>query len=180
MTIETLKSRLDLRCLDEKHHIYLLCRRGNVVYIGQSSSVYARISTHRREGKDFDSAHGMAVPEGDVTPLECALIRYLKPEYNAVSVVGSLSAWERELLIEYGFMQTDEIVSGEPTYRPIPVLKAGDNLLTEWIVYRVDCALRGQKLGRVDWLRYYLLNTEPEGSRGRINILHTIGRERAA
>lgn len=61
----------------------ILCDKGRVVYVGQSVSVYARVSRHLAEGeKEFDSAFWIAVPIELLNQTESGFIRLLNPKYN--------------------------------------------------------------------------------------------------
>ena len=66
--------------------VYFLVAGDTVVYIGQSVSVAARISTHRREKtKSFDYALFLPVPESELDAVEGSLIRAIKPPLNGKS-----------------------------------------------------------------------------------------------
>lgn len=67
------------------HHgvcgVYFLCRRGEVVYVGQSINVHARIYQHQGI-KDFDSVFYICVPPDELDNWEGAFIRLLNPQQN--------------------------------------------------------------------------------------------------
>ena len=62
--------------------VYFLVHKNKVVYIGQSISPLARISSHTINGKKFDSAFLVPVPSYALDAVEGALIRALKPPLN--------------------------------------------------------------------------------------------------
>ena len=63
--------------------IYFLCRMTTVVYVGKSSNVISRITTHRAEGtKQFDDIFVLPLPESELAAMEAHYVRLIKPEYN--------------------------------------------------------------------------------------------------
>lgn len=87
--------------------VYFLIRDDEIVYIGQSCDIEARLELHivcrqarDRYYKDFDRAAWIAVPIGELDAVEGALIRALRPEYN-----GSAPAYcgrDNEILARFG------------------------------------------------------------------------------
>lgn len=62
--------------------VYFLVKDGQVVYVGQSGNVYARLEKHRAK-VDFDLWHFLHVPnKTERLQLERAYIRSLKPALN--------------------------------------------------------------------------------------------------
>jgi hypothetical protein len=61
--------------------IYFLLSHGTVVYVGQTTSLCARIGQHRRD-KLFDRVVFLPTPEGELDQTEHRFIRLLKPKYN--------------------------------------------------------------------------------------------------
>lgn len=68
--------------------VYFLCRGDNVVYVGQSVTLSARIGIHSSEKqmrpKEFDRAYLLPVPREHLNRVEAAFIRALRPEYNGL------------------------------------------------------------------------------------------------
>lgn len=63
--------------------VYFLVYYDEVVYVGQSTNVTARIATHRNDGsKIFDRAFLLPVPQSELLTVESAFIKALKPKYN--------------------------------------------------------------------------------------------------
>jgi hypothetical protein len=63
--------------------IYFLCQGGEVVYVGQSITVAARVSSHASEGiKQFDSAWFVPCEEWRLGCVEAHWIEVLRPRYN--------------------------------------------------------------------------------------------------
>lgn len=63
--------------------IYFLCLENELVYVGQSVNVIGRITSHVAS-KNFDRVFFLAWPPDDLTRIEAALIRALKPKLNGV------------------------------------------------------------------------------------------------
>jgi hypothetical protein len=84
--------------------IYFLAHNGEVVYVGQSVNVVARVHGHINEGlKDFDSAVFLPAPRRDLDSLECAFINALKPRHNKNTGRTNHGCDETELLVNVGF-----------------------------------------------------------------------------
>lgn len=63
--------------------IYFLVEDTEIVYIGQSTDVFTRVLTHRREGyKAFDKCCWVPVPRDELDAVESALIALFKPRHN--------------------------------------------------------------------------------------------------
>lgn len=62
--------------------IYFLVRDGEVVYVGQTTNLAARLYKHRQRGVDFDSFAQMPCPAEDMDRLEADYIDALLPEMN--------------------------------------------------------------------------------------------------
>lgn len=75
--------------------IYFLIKGAEVLYVGQSVDVLARISRHRRDGTDFDSFNVMACEVETLDEMERAYIFALMPKYN--SVYGGKKALKKRL-----------------------------------------------------------------------------------
>ena len=61
--------------------IYFLVKDGKIVYVGQSTNIFARVGTHKTD-KDFDKAIYFECPSTELDDLEYELINILQPEYN--------------------------------------------------------------------------------------------------
>lgn len=90
---ESIARLTGLRHIDPAHFlcpgIYFLCVEDEVVYVGQSVNVPARIMTHIQEsrrsaGKTFDPLRifYLPVPESELLSVESEFICRLKPKYN--------------------------------------------------------------------------------------------------
>jgi hypothetical protein len=63
--------------------VYFLCDRGDVVYVGKSVNVIARVATHATERrKDFGAAFFLPAPPSEIDGLEAEYAKLLKPKYN--------------------------------------------------------------------------------------------------
>jgi hypothetical protein len=62
--------------------IYFLVKDGEVVYVGQSVDVLARISRHRRDGREFDAYTYLACEKSDLDRLESIYIAAFMPWLN--------------------------------------------------------------------------------------------------
>jgi hypothetical protein len=63
--------------------VYFLTKGGALAYIGKSVNVLGRLLQH--EGKDFDDAYVLPLPEPLLDPVECALIHHFKPPLNSLA-----------------------------------------------------------------------------------------------
>jgi hypothetical protein len=61
--------------------VYFLIRNSVVVYVGQTTDLYFRVSQHRRD-KQFDRVFYLPIPREDLSRIETGFIRVLQPEYN--------------------------------------------------------------------------------------------------
>jgi hypothetical protein len=62
--------------------VYFLFKDRALTYTGKSRDVYARIETHRSNGRQFDYAAVTACPEQDAAWIEAAMIRAMNPPEN--------------------------------------------------------------------------------------------------
>ncbi len=62
--------------------VYFLIKNKRVVYVGQSISVWNRISIHAAEGKSFDRAAFIACEKKHLDILEALYIHVLRPSLN--------------------------------------------------------------------------------------------------
>jgi hypothetical protein len=67
--------------------VYALICDGNVIYVGQSRHVYARVAEHQRN-KHFDSVMVCQLAEEDLDDVETFLIAMLNPPLNRVHADG--------------------------------------------------------------------------------------------
>lgn len=63
--------------------IYALISEGNVIYVGQSRHIHARVADHQRD-KTFDTVLFCEVAEQDLDDVETFLIAMLNPPLNRV------------------------------------------------------------------------------------------------
>lgn len=79
--------------------VYLLYYRGEVVYVGQSKTLKARIEQHLTEGvKKFDEVAFIRCCVSQLLPIEARYIRDLAPKYNACQLSKKLrerQSWTR-------------------------------------------------------------------------------------
>lgn len=59
--------------------VYFLCQGDEVVYVGQSVNVYARLAEHQRSKKEFDAVYMLHVPTIQLDDVESAFIHALRP-----------------------------------------------------------------------------------------------------
>ena len=63
--------------------IYFLCLKSEVVYVGQSTNIAARVSSHATQAvKEYDAVYFLRVPAAQLDEVEKRFIRTLKPLYN--------------------------------------------------------------------------------------------------
>lgn len=63
--------------------VYFLLRKERIVYVGQSTNVYARLGCHASTGgKEFDAQHVIECELGELNWLEALYIVKFRPEYN--------------------------------------------------------------------------------------------------
>ena len=79
------------------HCVYVLTHDGEVVYVGQTIAIMARMGVHiRDEFKQFDRVWYLEVETGTARNVESALIKCLKPKYNTKSLYHNDSFTMRE------------------------------------------------------------------------------------
>ena len=61
--------------------IYFLIKDKKIVYVGQSTNIFARVGAHKMD-KDFDKAVYFECPSTELDDLEYELINILQPQYN--------------------------------------------------------------------------------------------------
>jgi hypothetical protein len=80
--------------------VYFLLLGENIVYVGQSTNVLTRISSHQLEGaKIFDRIFVVECRQAELCHLEALYIDKFKPRYNAQipPVSDSSTAWDASL-----------------------------------------------------------------------------------
>lgn len=90
--------------------VYFLRDQGEIVYVGQSVSVYNRVSQHRQQ-KKFDSVSFLPCRRDQLNNLEGFFIRLLKPKLNGHSrdgVHGAPSSWLWGDVVELDATLVDE------------------------------------------------------------------------
>lgn len=60
--------------------VYFLCKNKEIVYIGQSKSIFKRVPAHTE--KEYDSAYFIPAPIDSLNNIEGALIRFFRPKLN--------------------------------------------------------------------------------------------------
>lgn len=84
---------------------FLVSADGEVVYVGQAKSVHARIGQHAKSpDKAFTSAFFLPVPVADLSAVESAFIRAMRPRLNR----GHLRHHDQDeaaILARYGFTE---------------------------------------------------------------------------
>jgi hypothetical protein len=72
--------------VDATPGVYLLFRSGELIYIGQSVDVHARIKAHKCNGRKFDfAAYGFCFDPDERSNIERQLIERYRPAENTVS-----------------------------------------------------------------------------------------------
>lgn len=70
--------------------VYFLCWEGEVVYVGQTTQLLARIGQHSKD-KTFDKVFYIPVPESKLVEVESMYIHAIKPKINLTPVKDRLS-----------------------------------------------------------------------------------------
>ena len=88
--------------------VYFLRYEGQIVYVGQSVSVYNRVSAHRKE-KKFDQVSFLPCKQEELNNLEGFFIRLLMPKLNGHSRDGvhgapSSNLWQEVVELDVRFM----------------------------------------------------------------------------
>jgi hypothetical protein len=94
---DTLDSSIDItKGVNASCGVYFLRDQGEIVYVGQSVSVYGRVHQHKAS-KKFDSVTLMPCRPEDLNNLEGFFIRLLRPKLNGHNAVtgrhGAPSSW---------------------------------------------------------------------------------------
>lgn len=89
--------------------IYFLVFKNEVVYVGQSVSLAARIEQHRAD-KDFDRVLYFLYPEYALDGLESAFIRHLRPKYNRSQATSQMDGSHFRELEKISFLTPDQFL----------------------------------------------------------------------
>lgn len=77
------KYKNKIRQIRSKCGIYFLIKNNEIVYVGKSVCIEARVAAHRSKGeKAFDNVIYFECPEEEVDQIEKILIGKLQPKYN--------------------------------------------------------------------------------------------------
>lgn len=77
-------------------HIYFLIESGAVAYVGQSTSVYARLQAHKNDpNKTWDSYYLLRVPTEQLDELELYYYNLLKPKLNRTPPTPAGREWRK-------------------------------------------------------------------------------------
>lgn len=94
-------SRAEILSLSKPHTpscgIYFLIKNSEIVYVGQSVNVKARVDHHRRSGKDFDRVSFIGCSEDQLDLKEAVYIRLFDPELNGTNGNAPKGHVDREL-----------------------------------------------------------------------------------
>jgi len=80
--------------------VYFLCNKGEVVYIGKTTSLGIRLASHIFN-KEFTKTFYIKVPKSELSKTELAFIRILRPKYNEVSKNCAIRLEDKEVMQEY-------------------------------------------------------------------------------
>lgn len=75
----------------ERPGVYLLMKGPEIIYVGTSSNMGARIASHRANGRDFEKAFYIEARDDEREILEDVLIRKIRPKQNTSKVGKSRS-----------------------------------------------------------------------------------------
>ncbi len=90
ISIASISTLCELTITGQVPGIYFLCRDSNVVYVGQSVCIFARVGQHFYQAtKKFDRAFFLPCPKEDLNTIEKHFISTLDPEYNGSNINGS-------------------------------------------------------------------------------------------
>jgi hypothetical protein len=66
--------------------VYCLVRQGRVMYVGQSSRIFARLQYWQAQGLPYDDARVMFVPRAELRETERRLIGFFSPPWNTAGI----------------------------------------------------------------------------------------------
>lgn len=94
---ETLDKSIDItKGVNSSCGVYFLRSKGEIVYVGQSVSVYGRVHQHK-SSKEFDEVTLLPCKPEDLNNLEGFFIRLLRPKLNGHNAItgrhGAPSSW---------------------------------------------------------------------------------------
>jgi hypothetical protein len=104
LSIEQLSSiKLPVIPIDQQYYIYFLFNNDDLVYIGQTCSLVARIGSHQnytgKQKKSFNYISTIQVPSSKILMIEAFYIDKYKPKHNIVHINSSF-------LVNYVFENT--------------------------------------------------------------------------
>lgn len=67
--------------IEVNSYVYFLLFENKVIYIGQTTDILMRISTHKKD-KTFDQIACFIIPQSDLLTIETMNIQYYKPKLN--------------------------------------------------------------------------------------------------
>ena len=76
------KTKFKMQPFQKKCGIYLLHQGDVVVYVGQSTDIYTRVSKHHSDGKIFDYFSFIECEKSKLNSEEVKFIRKFSPKYN--------------------------------------------------------------------------------------------------
>lgn len=99
--LRSLKDGFEIPC------IYFLIALNKVVYVGQSTKLFARLLQHRAD-KDFDRVLYFHYPKEGLSEIESSFIRFLRPKYNIMEGKSELGAGHMKNLKGVGYYECEE------------------------------------------------------------------------
>jgi hypothetical protein len=72
--------------------VYFLIAEETVLYVGQSRKLAARLAQHRDQGRQWERALFLPVPESELLRVEREWIRTLRPPWNRAGLIENVSA----------------------------------------------------------------------------------------
>lgn len=82
--------------------VYFLCKGNDIVYVGESTCLIARISAHLHEKiKDFDSVYFLSIAPHARRKVEKAFIQHYNPKYNIQKENRGASDAEKQIVEKF-------------------------------------------------------------------------------
>lgn len=108
LTLESMGGSVLANCKEYKrpkkqpHRVYFLVYRSEVVYVGQTKDLHARVQSHKKN-KRFTRVYYIDVDKTDALLLESALIKLLAPMENSYRPIdGTLTELDQAVIRKYG------------------------------------------------------------------------------
>jgi hypothetical protein len=117
--LKNIGSAIDVTDIFKKAYVYLLRRGADIVYIGQSKTLSSRLSTHLKSEKDFDTILAIPVELEELSAVEGAFIRVIKPEYNVLWAHHDPLGEDLELVREFGFHISEKRIYETEPLKPL-------------------------------------------------------------